>query len=357
VIIGGIFVKRMVSIVILALLVSLFGVSSMVSGATGISVTIDGKLVNFPDAKPFIDANGRTLIPVRFVTEDLGATVEWKEKLQEVYITKNNVNISVRINDRDIIVNNQIKMMDTKAIIKDSRTYVPIRYVAEALGAKVGWNASTKTVIITTGSNSSTKSYEGDFYKINPSMPEELYTYEYKKRRDDNWYATNKWMVNRYGLAQVTSWMNIAKNYMETCYTVDYRTYNKEKYIDSLKWYFMPGAIWYGGDGVGRPILKHLEYWADKIKEKQIVMKMKYITDPSLVVSDGHYLVRGRAIYTIESCNDMKWLNDFLFFGNSELGKENIRDFDIELANLEQKDGWEHSVLVLYNENLLSVIK
>lgn len=337
-------------------MVTLAGVTWTVNGATGISVTVDEKTINFPDAKPFIDNNGRTLIPVRFVTEDLGAKVEWNEKHKVVYIRKDAVNISVRINDMDIVVNNRKVTMDTKAIIKDDRTYVPIRYVAESLGATVGWNANTKTVIITTGKNTD-KSYVEDFYKINPDMPEELYTYEYRKDQFDGFYATNKWLVDRYGVRQVTQWMNIAKDYMETCYNIDYRNFDKNAYVESLKWFFMPEMNWYGGDGVRRTVLEHLNYSADMVLEKQIIIKTKYITDPSLVVSDGSTLVRGRVVYTIESCNDMKWINKFFPFGESEIRKEHIRDFEIELANLQQKDGWEHSVYVLYNEHLLSVIK
>ncbi len=352
---GVMFVRRIVFAIIIALMVSLVGVTWTVSGATAISVTVDGKGVNFPDAKPFIDGNGRTLIPVRFVTEALGAKVEWKAEVKEVYITKDTVKISLRINDRDIVVNNEIKTMDTKAIIKDDRTFVPIRYVAEGLGAKVGWNDGTKTVIITTGND---KSYVQDFYKVNPDMPEELYMYEYKLDPfEGKRYETNKWMVNTFGTNEITELMGIAKGYIETCYNVDYRTLDKDEYVTKLKWYFMPGTRWYAGDGVGRPILEHLNYLADMIKEKQVVIKTQYITDPSLVVGNGNTLVRGRAIYTIESCNDMEWLNKFFPFGESKLGKEHKLDMDVELANMGLKPGWEHADLVLYSENILSVIE
>ncbi|OPZ92387.1 MAG: hypothetical protein BWY74_01604 [Firmicutes bacterium ADurb.Bin419] len=350
--------KRIIFAVILVLIVSIVCVPWSASGAEGVSVTVDGKVVNFPDAKPFIDANGRTLIPVRFVTEDLGAIVEWNQEYQEVTIKKDNVNIRIIINNRNIVVNRSVKTMDTEAIIKEGRTFVPIRYVAEALGATVGWNASTKTVIITTGGAVNTDiPNAADFYKINPDMPKELYYYPYKKDKIDGWYATNKWMVDRYGMKLIKEWVNNAKGYMETCYSVDYRDFNKEEYVEKLKWYFMPGTTWYGGDKKGRPILEHLEYLADMIVEKQIVMKILYITDPSLVVSDGNTIVRGRAIYTIESCNDMEWLNVFFPFGKSALGKEHARDMHVELANLQQKHDWEHPIEVVYSEKLLAVIE
>jgi len=142
--------RLMIAIVAIAMLVTLIGGVLMVNANADVSVTVDGKKVVFPDAKPFIDENGRTLIPVRFVTEDLGATVEWNAQDREVYITKDGVNIMIRIGQEMILVNGKPKAMDTKAIIRDDRTYVPIRYVAEELGATVRWDAATRTVIITT---------------------------------------------------------------------------------------------------------------------------------------------------------------------------------------------------------------
>ena len=114
-------------------MLSIVGGIIPVSGNANVTVTVDGKKVIFPDAKPFIDENGRTLIPVRFVTEDLGANVEWNAESREVYITKDGVSIMIRIGEERILANGSTKIMDTKAIIRYDRTYVPIRYVAEEL--------------------------------------------------------------------------------------------------------------------------------------------------------------------------------------------------------------------------------
>ncbi len=142
--------RLLIILAAIVLMVPLIGGALTASADADVSVTVDGRKVVFPDAKPFIDENGRTLIPVRFVTEDLGATVEWNAQDREVYITKDGVNIMIRIDQEIILVNGRTKTMNTKAIIKEDRTYVPIRYVAEELGATVGWDASTRTVIITT---------------------------------------------------------------------------------------------------------------------------------------------------------------------------------------------------------------
>ena len=115
-----------------------------------ITVELDGVDVNFPDAKPFIDENSRTLIPIRFVSEAMGAEVGWKDENKEVTIDLNGKHIRLIIGNEYISIDGSISMMDTKPLIKEARTFVPIRFVAEGLGAWVDWEDSTKTVIIST---------------------------------------------------------------------------------------------------------------------------------------------------------------------------------------------------------------
>ena len=61
---------------------------------SGPTVRVNGQVVSFPDGQPFIDNNGRTMIPVRFVTEQLGATVTWDGKTQTANITKNGIKLT-----------------------------------------------------------------------------------------------------------------------------------------------------------------------------------------------------------------------------------------------------------------------
>lgn len=113
-------------------------------------VRVNGTLVTFPDAKPFIDENSRTMIPVRFATEQLGATVSWNGATQTATIAKNGITVDVTIGSPDLKVTKTGKAetvkMDTAAVLKDGRTYVPIRYVAEALGAYVDYSGYYNTV-------------------------------------------------------------------------------------------------------------------------------------------------------------------------------------------------------------------
>lgn len=113
-----------------------------------VRVTVDGEVVAFPDAKPFIDSNGRTLIPLRFVAEKLGATVDWNESTREIKITRGDKELELKIDSNYMRTKDGYKAMDTKAIIRGGRTFVPIKFIAEGLGASVDWDGKSKTVII-----------------------------------------------------------------------------------------------------------------------------------------------------------------------------------------------------------------
>lgn len=96
------------------------------------------------------DANGeRTLVPIRFMSEALGYTVSWNDVDQIVTIQKDGVTISMTIGSNVYTVNGIEKTMDTAAELSNDRTFVPIRFVAEALGANVGWDGNTNRVTIT----------------------------------------------------------------------------------------------------------------------------------------------------------------------------------------------------------------
>lgn len=121
-------------------------------GSNLLTVKYNGEAVVFPDAQPFVDENSRTLIPVRFVAETMGAVVSWNQETQTAVIEQNGITIKVPIGSDTISVTesgstNTVKM-DTAAIISEERTYVPIRYVAEALGAWVGYSDLFTTVQI-----------------------------------------------------------------------------------------------------------------------------------------------------------------------------------------------------------------
>lgn len=118
-----------------------------------VGVFVNGMKVDFPDVQPFIDKeSNRTMVPVRFVAEALGAKVEWDAANQTVRMDKEGKQINLRIGERKATVDGKEITFDSKAIMKDSRTFVPLRFISETFGAKVEWDAKTLTVKITTAS-------------------------------------------------------------------------------------------------------------------------------------------------------------------------------------------------------------
>ena len=95
--------------------------------------------IGFPDAKPFIDENDRTQVPVRAVAEMLDCKVDWNGETQTVTITKDGEVITLVIGEDVMSKNSEKVQMDTKAMIKDERTYIPVRFAAEALGLIVDY--------------------------------------------------------------------------------------------------------------------------------------------------------------------------------------------------------------------------
>ena len=99
------------------------------------------------DVVPYLK-DGRTYVPIRFVTESLGASVEWNDNTKEVTIRSEEAVIVLTIGSRYIVVDGTKYLMDVSPEIVDGRTMLPVRYVAEYLNCEVGWDIATKSVII-----------------------------------------------------------------------------------------------------------------------------------------------------------------------------------------------------------------
>lgn len=99
------------------------------------------------DVAPFIE-NQRTYVPIAFVALALGASVSWNgQKKQVTIILENNI-LDMTIGKKSYLLNGKPYTMDVAPFIKDSRTYVPIAFVALALGCKVSWIETERKVMV-----------------------------------------------------------------------------------------------------------------------------------------------------------------------------------------------------------------
>jgi chitinase len=117
-----------------------------------VTVVLDNREIVYSEDEgygaPFINYENRTMIPLRKPLEAIGAEVSYDNENRVVTAEKYNIVVKVPINEKHIYVNEQEVEIDTEAIIKDSRTYIPIRAVMEAFGYNVQWHNNSKTVII-----------------------------------------------------------------------------------------------------------------------------------------------------------------------------------------------------------------
>ena len=113
----------------------------------GAKVRIDGELVKFEDQAPLIDGD-RTLIPIRAVAQTLGAYAAWDGKNYQAIITKSGTTIKIPINSDIVYVNDEEVQLDCEAQIMNDRTMVPLRFIAETFGIEVDWEQDTRTVLI-----------------------------------------------------------------------------------------------------------------------------------------------------------------------------------------------------------------
>ena len=146
-------------------------------------VTVNGKEVAFTDAKPFVDKNGRTMVPLRPVADAMGIEVEWDRRTRtavfsdtydpgiegfgydingkQVYGRIVYMSLSFKVDEPQVEMfgkvekdNGEMTMiadkfrMDTKPVIKDGRTYAPLRYMVQSFGYNVGWDKETRTVTV-----------------------------------------------------------------------------------------------------------------------------------------------------------------------------------------------------------------
>lgn len=158
-----------------------------------VNVTVDGVPVQWTDARPYVDENNRTMVPLAAIGEAMGISAEWDQELKmaifgvgfsqedailqgfmrdmdadgvgdvflgatvigfrigqdkapwvaDYYLIGGTVD-EVEYRDENFV------QMDTEPVIKDGRTYAPVKYLAEYFGYKTEWNNATKTVVIST---------------------------------------------------------------------------------------------------------------------------------------------------------------------------------------------------------------
>ena len=115
-------------------------------------VTVDQSPVIFSGQQP-VQSGGRILVPLRGVLEKLGAYVGFDSRSQTVTAFRGATRITLPIGGRQALINDRAVTLDAPARVVNGSTLVPLRFVAEALGAQVAYDVNTNTVAIASGAN------------------------------------------------------------------------------------------------------------------------------------------------------------------------------------------------------------
>lgn len=122
----------------------------------GITVTLNGDKIEF-DVQPQLIDN-RTMVPLRKIFEAMGAVVDWDDNTQTVTATKDSERVIATINNKNVYISGETKILDVPPMVVNDRTLVPVRFVAESFGANVDWVDNTQTVVIRTADSTISKS-------------------------------------------------------------------------------------------------------------------------------------------------------------------------------------------------------
>lgn len=120
--------------------------SVVATAAPQTTVLLDGKKL---DVEPSI-VNDRTLVPLRGIFEAMGAEIDWNGDAKTVTAVKGDNTVELTVGKNTAFKNKNSISLDVPATIINGRTLVPLRFVGEAMGSKVDWNGTTRTITITT---------------------------------------------------------------------------------------------------------------------------------------------------------------------------------------------------------------
>jgi len=144
--------KYITYVVVFVMLVTLMvpaSISANTAPAGDIGISLDGRNVTF-DVPPFVDTQNRTMVPIGFVRDELNARVDWMPTEQRVTIRYQGQEIVLWIGSREARINGNTVTMDTQAVLVNGRTMVPVRFMDEFEGITVDWQPANRMVVITT---------------------------------------------------------------------------------------------------------------------------------------------------------------------------------------------------------------
>jgi len=131
--------------------IAIFIAASALASAQQVQTQLDGRTLQFD--QPAIMQDGRVMVPLRGIFESLGADVLFDSSTRTIKATKGDRVVELTLGSREARINGQMSYLDVPASTMGGRTLVPLRFVSESLGAEVKWMPSSRTVALTSNSD------------------------------------------------------------------------------------------------------------------------------------------------------------------------------------------------------------
>jgi len=145
--------KKTITIIAFVIILTTFSFAS----ANNIQVYLDNALINL-SGKAVME-NGRVLVPMRSIFETIGASVNWDGTNNLITSAKGNTKIALQIGNKNMGLNGKLVALDVAPKIESGRTLVPVRVISESFGYKVNWDNSKSIVYIVSGNSNNPSSY------------------------------------------------------------------------------------------------------------------------------------------------------------------------------------------------------
>lgn len=147
---GVIFLKRIAVWMMLISCVAVLAAPFQAAAATNsnVKIVIDGEALTLDSASSAFVEKNRTLVPVRGVFEQLGLEVDWNASAKRATIKGEDLTIEMKLGASQVVVNGQTTTVDVPVTVKQNRLFIPLRFVIEEAGLTVDWKQAERTVYL-----------------------------------------------------------------------------------------------------------------------------------------------------------------------------------------------------------------
>jgi uncharacterized lipoprotein YddW (UPF0748 family) len=139
--------KWIMGVLVLMLCLPVWSTGARAAAAVQITIELDGETLD-TDVPPYITVSNVTMVPVGVVSKGLGAAVDWNQNSKTVTISKEDTVLKLTSGKKTALVNEASVSLDTSVQIKQGRVMVPLRFVSEQLGLQVVWNQAAKHIAL-----------------------------------------------------------------------------------------------------------------------------------------------------------------------------------------------------------------